>query len=185
MAGALPLPATKWATMTWFRKLLPPPASGAGHTQGPPSPAHPEADGDDPAALRVELTQLNRFLNQNSGRLPGESVVTARRVTDVLREIIDTSEIRPLDIYAVISVKGILQDYLPTTLRAFLALDEAQLAAPRPSGRTPVESLQEQLEALLDAATSVLSAAHAQDADALLSQGSFLRTKFSGSDLDL
>jgi hypothetical protein len=167
--------------MTWFRKLLPPPAAPAPE----PSPAEPEDDGDDPATLRLNLAQLNRFVNQNSGRLPGESVVTARRVTDVLREVLDTSEVRPLDIYAVISVRGILQDYLPTTLRTFLALDPAQLTVPRPSGRTPVQSLQEQLDALLDAATSVLVAAQAQDADALLSQGSFLRTKFSGSDLDL
>ena len=100
--------------MTWFRKLLPPLA-------GPPAPEPPvadRADGDDPAALRGDLARLNRFVNQNSGRLPGESVVTARRMTDLLREVIDTSEVRPLDIYAVISVQGILQDYLPTTLRS-------------------------------------------------------------------
>jgi hypothetical protein len=181
MAGFGILPATKWTAMTWFRKLLPPPAAPAPEPPG----AEPSADGDDPTTLRSNVAQLNRFVNQNSGRLPGESVVIARRVTDVLREVIDTSEIRPLDIYAVISVKGILQDYLPTTLRSFLALDEATLAVPRPSGRTPVESLQEQLDSLLDAATSLLIAAQAQDADALLSQGSFLRTKFSGSDLDL
>ena len=169
--------------MTWFRKLLPPPVAPAPAPE--PPVAEPALDGDDPVSLRIELARLNRFINQNSGQLPGESVVTARRVTDVLREVIDTSEIRPLDIYAVISVKGILQDYLPTTLRSFLALDDAQLTVARPSGRTPIQSLQEQLEALLDAATSVLTAAQAQDADALLSQGSFLRTKFSGSDLDL
>jgi hypothetical protein len=169
--------------MTWFRKLLPPVAPAPAPE---PPVAEPALDGDDdPATLRVELARLNRFINQNSGQLPGESVVTARRVTDVLREVIDTSEIRPLDIYAVISVQGILRDYLPTTLRSFLALDDAQLTVARPSGRTPIQSLQEQLEALLDAATSVLTAAQAQDADALLSQGSFLRTKFSGSDLDL
>jgi len=168
--------------MTWFRRLLPPTAPGA-----PPEPpvTEPATDSDDPVALRVTLVGLVRFLNQNSGKLPVESVVTARRITDLLREVIDTSEVRPLDIYAVISVKGILQDYLPTTLRGFLALDPAQLTVPRPSGRTPVESLQEQLESLLDEAASLLSAAQAQDADALLTQGSFLRTKFSGSDLDL
>ncbi|HEY0167956.1 MAG TPA: hypothetical protein VGB75_13025 [Jatrophihabitans sp.] len=170
--------------MTWFRKLLPP-AAAAPAPAPQPGASRPEPDGDDPATLRSGLAQLNRFINQNSGKLPGEAVVTARRVTDVLREVIDTSEIRPLDIYAVISVQGILQDYLPTTLRSFLALDDTQLTVARPSGRTPVQSLQEQLEALLDAATSVLTAAQAQDADALLSQGSFLRTKFSGSDLDL
>jgi hypothetical protein len=168
--------------MTWFRRLLAPPAPGS-----PPEPpvAGPESDDDDPATLRLDLATLNRFVNQNSGRLPGEAVVTARRITDLLREVIDTSEVRPLDVYAVISVKGILQDYLPTTLRRFLALDPAQLTVARPSGRTPVESLQEQLDSLLDEAASLLSAAQAQDADALLTQGSFLRTKFSGSDLDL
>jgi hypothetical protein len=168
--------------MTWFRRLLAPPVPGA-----PPEPpaAGPQADDDDPVMLRLDLATVNRFVNQNSGRLPGEAVVTARRITDLLREVIDTSEIRPLDIYAVISIKGILRDYLPTTLRSFLALDETQLTVPRPSGRTPVQSLAEQLEALLDAAASLLAATQAQDADALLSQGSFLRTKFSGSDLDL
>jgi hypothetical protein len=169
--------------MTWFRKLLPPPAAPAPAAE--PSAAEPPADGDDPATLRSNLAQLNRFVNQQSGKLPGEAVVTARRITDLLREVIEISEVRPLDIYAVITVQGILRDYLPTTLRSFLALDSAQLTAPRPSGRTPVQSLQEQLESLLDAAADLLGAAHAQDADALLSQGSFLRTKFSGSDLDL
>lgn len=167
--------------MTWFRRVLAPPAAPA---PAPPA-AEPESDGDDPATLRSHLVRLNRLINQNSGRLPGESVVTARRVTDVLREVVDTSEVRPLDIYAVISIKAMVQDYLPTTLRGFLALDPAQLTVARPSGRTPIESLQEQLEGLLEAATSLLRAAQAQDADALLSQGSFLRTKFSRSDLDL
>jgi len=166
--------------MTWIRRLLTPPAPGVPE----PPAAEPQPD-DDPATLRLDLAAINRFVNQNSGRLPGESVVTARRITDLLREVVDTSEIRPLDIYAVISIKAIVGDYLPTTLRRFLALDESQLTVPRPSGRTPVESLAEQLEALLDAAASLLAAAQAQDADALLSQGSFLRTKFSGSDLDL
>ncbi|HEX8766870.1 MAG TPA: hypothetical protein VF714_00785, partial [Jatrophihabitans sp.] len=105
--------------MTWFRKLLPPPAAPV---PAPEPAAEPPAGGDDPATLRADLARLNRFVNQNSGRLPGESVVTARRVTDVLREVVDTSEIRPLDIYAVISIQGILRDYLPTTLRSFLAL---------------------------------------------------------------
>jgi len=168
--------------MTWLRRLLAPPEPGSSPE---PEPGGTQPDADDPVTLRGDLAALNRFVNQNSGRLPGESVVTARRITDLLREVIDTSEVRPLDVYAVISIKGILRDYLPTTLRSFLALDPGQLTAPRPSGRTPVQSLAEQLEALLDAAADLLAATQAQDADALLSQGSFLRTKFSGSDLDL
>ena len=57
---------------------------------------------------------------------------------------------------------------------------------PRPSGLTPTESLMEQLDAL-EALGRRLSwrRPRQQDVDALMTQGSFLRTKFTGSDLDL
>jgi hypothetical protein len=41
------------------------------------------------------------------------------------------------------------------------------------------------VESLLAAASSVLLAAQAQDADAMFTQGNFLGTTFSRSDLDL
>jgi hypothetical protein len=160
----------------WFRR-------GRDRERESPTPA--AADGDSPAALREAMYRLNRYINRNSGRLPVESVVAARQVTDVTREIIDTSEVRDLDIYAVISVKGILTDYLPTTLQRYLALDPSTVTVARPSGGNPRDSLREQLESLIDAASNVLVATHEQDADALITQGNFLRTKFSGSDLDL
>jgi hypothetical protein len=160
--------------VAWFRR-----GREAQPAEDTPSPE------DSPARLRQKLCELDRYINRNSGRLPGESVVTARRVTDTLREVIDTSEVRELDIYAVVSVRGVLDDYLPTTLRRFLALDPSQLNVPRAGGRTPLESLQEQLDSLWDSASAVLVAAQDQDADALMTQGNFLRTKFSRSDLDL
>ena len=140
---------------------------------------------DDPATLRQTVSRANRFINHYSGRLPGEAVVASRKLTDTLREIIDTSDVRELDIHAVLSVKGMLNDYLPTTLKSFLALDPSQLDAARPSGRTPADSLLEQIDSLQTAADAILVAARAQDADALMTQGNFLRTKYSGSDLDL
>lgn len=160
--------------MAWF---------GRGRESRPLAAAPPPDDS--PAALRDSVRRLNGYINQNSGRLPGESVVTARRVTDVLREIIDSSEVRELDIYAVVSIRAIATDYLPTTLRTFLALDPAQLDIPQVAGGTPTEALQEQLEVLWDSASAVLDAARTQDANALVAQGRFLRTKFSRSDLDL
>jgi hypothetical protein len=125
------------------------------------------------------------FINRNAGRLPGVAVVNARRVTDTLCETINTSEVHPLDVYAVLAVKSTLNDYLPTTLRSYLAVDTALLDTPRGSGRTPSQSLLEQLDALQTSASATLGAARRQDADALMTQGSFLQTKFSGSDLDL
>jgi hypothetical protein len=149
-------------------------------------PVGPETDQEDsPEALRAAIASVVRLVNSSAGRLPLRAVVAARRVTDVLSEIVDTSEVRPLDVYAVISVRSAATDYLPTTLRSFLAVDEDLVEVPRPSGRTPVESLLEQLDALEDSATAVLQAAREQDVDALMTQGAFLRTKFTGSDLDL
>ena len=150
----------------------------------PPPGAEPDA-GDTPDGLRRSLRDIVKLVNASAGQLPGEAVVSARRVTDALSDIIDTSDVRPLDVYAVISVRGTLTDYLPTTLRSYLAVDANMRDTPRPSGRSPKESLLEQIAALETSASQVLLAARNQDADALLTQGTFLRTKFSGSDLDL
>jgi hypothetical protein len=147
-----------------------------------PSDADP---GDSPAELRRTMEELNQFINRNAGRLPGAAVVNARRLTDTVQEIIDTSDDRPLDVYTLLPIKGILLDYLPTTLRTYLAVDVSLLEIPRGSGRTPVEALLAQLESLQQSAWATLVAARNQDADALMTQGNFLRTKFSGSDLDL
>jgi hypothetical protein len=140
---------------------------------------------DTPESLHVAMGSVNRFVNSSAGRLPVEAVVTARRITDVLAEVLETSEVRPLDVYAVLSIKGILTDYLPTTVRSYLAVDESLVEVPRPSGHSPVQSLLEQLDDLESAAVTVLSATQEQDADTLMTQGNFLRTKFSRSDLDL
>jgi hypothetical protein len=161
--------------MTFFRR---------GHEPAPPVPEGPPVE-DTPAALRSTLWQLTRFVNLSAGKLPGAAVVASLQITDVLREVVATADERPLDIYAIVSLKAILNDYLPTTLRTYLGLDPSIVDVARPSGRTPTESLLEQLDALWLAATDLLVATRAQDADALLTQGSFLRTKFTGSDLDL
>jgi hypothetical protein len=162
--------------MTWFRRVF---GDEDEHAQ-PPAP-----DDDSPAALRDRLWQLVRFVNGNAGKLPVEAVVTARSIADTIGQVIDTSSEHELDIYAVVQINGILDDYLPTTLRTYLGLNPALTDQPGPSGRTPRAALREQLDALLAAADDLLQAASARDVDALASQGNFLRTKFSRSDLDL
>ena len=160
---------------SWFRRL---------HDEPPPA-AQPEQDDDSPDALRRRLWELVRFVNGSAGKLPVEAVVVARQVTDTVREVIETSGERELDVYAVVSINGIVGDYLPTTLRTYLNLDPSLTDQVGPSGRTPRAALREQLDALLGAARELLHATRAHDVDALFSQGNFLRTKFTGSDLDL
>jgi hypothetical protein len=162
--------------VTWFRRAQ----DRAQETLGP----HDDPK-DKPDALLATVFELVREVNVNAGKLPAEGVVIARRVLDVVREVIETSGERELDVHAIVSIRGMLDDYLPTTLHAYLAIDPGVVDAVRPSGRTPSQSFIEQLDVLWSSAMDLLDAIRAHDADALLSQGSFLRTKFSGSDLDL
>ena len=162
--------------MTWFRRAQ----DRAQEQLGPQDDPK-----DKPEALLAVGYDLVHDVNRNAGRLPPEGVVAARRVLDVVREVIETSAERELDVRAIVSIRGILDDYLPTTLHAYLAIDPAAVDVVRPSGRSPAQSFVEQLDVLWASAMDLLDATRAHDADALLSQGSFLRTKFSGSDLDL
>jgi hypothetical protein len=172
-----------WFGRSRSREVPAPPTSEADRTRL--ADALDVDPGDSPGALRAGLADVVRFVNTSAGKLPAVSVVQARRLTDTLAEVIDTSEVRALDVYAVIAVRGTIEDYLPTTLRTYLAVDPGLLDTPRATGLTPRQSLHEQLEALRSSAAATLVAAREQDADALITQGSFLRTKFSGSDLDL
>jgi hypothetical protein len=161
--------------MTWFRR------GGA----PPPVQQNQPEDDDSPDALRRRLWDLVQLVNRSAGQLPVEAVVLSRKVTDTIREVIETSTDHQLDIYAIVQVNGIVGDYLPTTLRAYLNLDPRLADQVAPSGRTPRAALREQLDALHSAAKDLLEATHARDANALFAQGNFLRTKFTGSDLDL
>lgn len=164
--------------MTWFRRIL-------GEEEPESRSPEPAEEDDSPEALQRRLWELVRFINANAGKLPVEAVVVSRAITDTIRAVIDISADRELDIYAVVSINGIVGDYLPTTLRSYLSLDPALTERPGPSGRTPRAALREQLDALSTAADDLLEAARTHDVNALFSQGNFLRTKFSRSDLDL
>ncbi|WIY05130.1 hypothetical protein QRX60_15285 [Amycolatopsis mongoliensis] len=133
-------------------------------------PGPEEAPPDDtPEALRAGLASLNRFVNARSGRLPPSAVVTAREITDVLAELVGESAMP--DIHTRVAVAGIVTDHLPTTLEAFLR-----------AGDTASGSL---LESLLDEVILLQEAERGRATDALRTQETFLRTKFSNSDLDL
>jgi hypothetical protein len=161
---------------------------GRGRKDDAPKPAPvdpaPPAE-DDPHVIGNKIWEQIRFVNASAGQLPTSAVVEARGVTDTLREIVGTSQVRPLDVYTLVALRGIVYDYLPTTLRTYLSLDRSLVDVPRPNGQTPRQSLDEQLASLQDAADRVLEATRAQDVDAVMTQGNFLSTKFSRSDLDL
>ncbi|ROS23014.1 hypothetical protein [Cellulomonas sp. PhB150] len=145
----------------------------------------PEPDEDSPAALQAAVDELVRYVNARAGALPPAALVNARMLTDTLTEVVDSAAVRPLDVYAVISVRGVVGDYLPTTLRGYLALEPEARDVPRSDGHSPTQSLMMQIDALQTSVAATLVATREQDADALMTQGRFLQTKFHRSDLDL
>ena len=169
----------------WLRRGSGPHRPPAG-TPGSSAAAPDGLDEQDrPEALAVNIAEQVRSLNRNAGQLPAAAVVHARQLTDTLAAIVAIAETRPLDIYATLTVSSTLHDYLPTTIERYLAVPEGQRNTPRSNGVTPTASLHDQIDALLSTALHVLEAAQNSDVDALMTQGAFLTTKFSGSDLDL
>lgn len=154
---------------------------GDADEDAPAPSAEPTADQvNNPEQILGRIVDAEHFVNQHSSRLPAAAVVKARWLTDTLREILDTSATRPLDIHAVLLVRNTVEDFLPTTLRSYLTLEASMRDRP-----APVPELLAQLDLLQEAASNILVAVRDQDRDALATQGNFLRTKFSGSDLDL
>jgi hypothetical protein len=161
---------------SWFRRA---------HDERPAPAPEPEDAADKPEALLQQQWQVVQFINRSAGKLPVPAVVIAREITDTIRSVIASAGDRDLDIYAVVTIKGILGDYLPTSLRTYLNLDPRLTEQVAASGRTPRAALREQLDSLAEAADDLLRATQEHDADAIFTQGNFLRTKFSRSDLDL
>ncbi|NMO00219.1 hypothetical protein HH308_03200 [Gordonia sp. TBRC 11910] len=172
---------------SWFRR------GRRGSDNSDARPSTPDADGgtglgeDSPAELNRLVTELVWYVNAHAGRLPNRAVVTSRYICDLLTATIATADTRPLDVYAVISVKAIAADYARTSLATYLAAAQSLSGSGSPRGGTDPNAalLDEQLGLLWDSAAEVFTAAKSRDLDALRTQGNFLRTKFSRSDLQL
>jgi hypothetical protein len=117
------------------------------------------------------------------GRVPTEAASAVARIgellTDTLPRVIGAGE-------PEVIVRRTATIYLPDTLRAYLSLP-ADWAAEHvfPDGKTPAQTLTEQLNALESAAKRMRDSAVEQDASALLVNGRFLSDRFATSRLDL
>lgn len=162
--------------MNWMRRA--PRASDL------PAPGRPGSD-DSPRALRKLVGYSVAFVNQNAGRLPAAAVVNARHLTDTMEDVVDAADTAHLNVHDLIALSATLNDYLPSTLQGYLKVDAGLRDVPRGSGATPTQSLMTQLAALQTSTDAMLAAIRREDADALMTRGAFLRTKFDRSDLDL
>ena len=154
----------------------------------PPPPAPPTA-AQEVAALRTSLRETVARTNRAAGRLPVGVVPQVRAIEDALRELLDHvaatagSATSAQERYTLAAT---IEDYLPTSLNAYLALPPAFAATHRSAaGLTPGEELYEQLVLLEQAVRDLAVAIYSGDAQRLSAQGRFLESKFAASELDL
>lgn len=144
---------------------------------------------DEVGQLRARLAELVARTNRAADRLPVGVVPQVRAIEDLLVELLDHaqattgSSISAAERY---SLTATIDDYLPGSVDAFLALPASFAGTHRSAdGKLPGEELLEQLVLLEQAVRDLALAVYSGDAERLSTQGRFLDTKFSQSDLDL
>jgi hypothetical protein len=132
-----------------------------------------------------ELEKTRWNARRAGGRLPVAALPQLGRIEDVLLPMLDHLSRNPPSVDEEIAVQAMVTDYLPTSINAYIGLNAQFAQMPGPDGRTPGDDLLEQLVTLEVAAHDLSRAVYAHDAEQLQTQGRFLSTKFSGSDLAL
>lgn len=153
--------------------------------QQPPAPVVPRQPST-PAELEAALVDIVRHVNAKGGVMPEGGVPAVRDVEDELRPLLRYLMANPATEAEMIGVRAMINDYLPTTVNAYLQLPASFALSHRNRvGRTPAEELLIQLELLAEGAREYATAIYAGDAQRLTNQGRFLETKFARSELDL
>jgi hypothetical protein len=141
-------------------------------------------------ALQTDLSagqlaqQLRRLVDSVAPGLPKDALGSLRSIQDTLGELLprlqdlsDRGVISGRDSFTVIET---VRRYLPDTLAAYLRLPKyyAQMQT-LADGRTASQTLLEQLQVLDSSLKNVAKSAFAGDAEALVTNGQFLQSKFS------
>jgi hypothetical protein len=151
--------------------------------------AAPVSPADEVAELRTRLQELVDRTNRSADRLPVGVVPQVRAIEDQLRELLDHAAATTgssISASERFSLATTIEDYLPSSLDAYLALPDSFVATHRtPEGRTAGEELLEQLILLDTSIRELALAVYSGDAERLSTQGRFLDTKFGRKDLDL
>lgn len=135
--------------------------------------------------MLADLEKTRWHARRNGDKLPVAALPQLGRIEDVLLPLLDHIVRNPPSVDEEIAVQGMVTDYLPTSLNAYIGLNRQFAQTAGPDGRTPGDDLIEQLVTLEIAAHELSRAVYAHDAEQLQTQGRFLRTKFERSDLAL
>ncbi|MGZ4523075.1 MAG: hypothetical protein ACXVGN_05700 [Mycobacteriaceae bacterium] len=146
----------------------------------PPPPAEPFAD-----RMLARMLETSWTARRAGARLPVAALPHLGLIEDLAIPLLQHLRTSPPSVDEEIAVEGIVTDYLPTTINAYLSMNHQFAHQVRPDGRTPGDDLLDQLQTLEHAIADLTQAVYAHDAQQLAVQGRFLSTKFDRSDLDL
>lgn len=159
---------------------------GRDRDDGAPSPAPPEGPtGSFADEMAAALREVSATARRAGNRLPVAALPRLGLIEDLLHPLLAHLAASPPTVDEDIAVRGIVADYLPTTVNAYLSMNAQFAALPRADGRTPGDDLLDQLATLHQAVTELAQAVYAHDAQELQVQGRFLQSKFARGDLEL
>ena len=138
------------------------------------------------AAAGLDVPAIGRALDgavrMTSGRLPPDIQVKVAEIRGEILELLPRTAAFAFGSEDLYVIQRTATDYLPSTLRAYLALPEASASTPVPQvGRTPLQLLREQLQLLDDRLDEITEAVHQQDSDRLVANGRFLEERFGAT----
>lgn len=151
--------------------------------------AAPASPAEEVAQLRTRLAQIVDRTNRAADRLPVGVVPQVRAIEDQLRELLAHAAATTgssISAEERFRLSTTIEDYLPSSLDAYLALPASFVATHRThEGRTSGEELLDQLILLDGSIRDLALAVYSGDAERLSTQGRFLDTKFGRKDLEL
>ena len=140
-------------------------------------------DRDDIPALIQQNAALIIEINRSAAHLPAMGVVLARAVTDSVHTVLYSADAEHLDISVRVAIHGVLTDYLPSSIRAYVGAVRA--LGPAGDLTHATDALVDQLMTLRRSVADLAQASAARDVQALHVQGRFLNDKFGRSELTL
>ncbi len=159
------------------------PADRRGSTAGlVDTVTHGGGETDSVAALTRQCQALVLEINRSAAEVPGIGVVLARSVTDTVASILAAPDADHLDLSVRVAMHGVLTDYLPGSIRAYIG---AVRSGGEQSRERATDALVDQLATLRGSVGDLAQASRDRDMQALQVHGRFLEDKFSGSELDL
>jgi hypothetical protein len=153
-----------------------------------PSPRPALVAADDPFDAEKIRRALDGTCDMGRGRLPADVQARIVEIRERVVELLPHAADLPGGAQDLYVLQRTARDYLPETLRIYLALppDYATTRVVQ-DGKTSLDVLRDQLELLDAQMAEIADAVHKRDSDRLLAQGRFLEERFGrpGTELKL